>query len=289
MALAPKGAYTFIFLVPEATAVTAQATVSTTSTEPILLRSDARGVATLTLNRPKQYNALSEELLGALQASLDDIGKDESVRVVVIAANGPAFCAGHDLKQMRANPRKEYYDSLFDTCSRFMLTVMRIPQPVIARVHGMATAAGCQLVGTCDLAVASDNAKFGTSGINYGLFCSTPSVALSRNVSRKRAAEMLFTGEFIDAETARDFGLVNRVVPLDRIDAEVSAMADAIIRKSAVAVATGKRMFYKQIEMGVEDAYKYAAEVMACNMMAADAGEGIDAFIQKRTPEWKHR
>ena len=268
--------------------MTAQATVPAT-TEPLLLRNDANGIATLTLNRPQQYNALSEELLAALQKALDDIEQDASVRVVVIAASGPAFCAGHDLKQMRANPRKEYYDALFASCSRFMLTVMRIPQPVIARVHGMATAAGCQLVGTCDLAIASDNAKFGTSGINYGLFCSTPSVALSRNVSRKQAAEMLFTGEFIDAATAKDYGLVNRVVALDELDNEVSVMASAIIRKSAVAVATGKRMFYKQIEMGVEDAYKYAAEIMACNMMASDAGEGIDAFIQKRTPEWKHR
>ena len=268
----------------------AQAIVSEAAdTEALLLRSDANGIATLTLNRPRQYNALSEELLAALQNALEEIEKDASVRVVVIAANGPAFCAGHDLKQMRANPRKEYYDDLFATCSRFMLTVMRIPQPVIARVHGMATAAGCQLVGTCDLAVASENAKFGTSGINYGLFCSTPSVALSRNVSRKQAAEMLFTGEFIDAATAKDFGLINRVVALEKLNDEISAMANAIIRKSAVAVATGKRMFYKQIEMGVEDAYKYAAEVMACNMMADDAGEGIDAFIQKRTPEWKHR
>ena len=268
--------------------MTARATVSTAA-EPLLLRSDANGVATLTLNRPGQYNALSEELLDALQRTLDQIGKDESVRVVVIGANGPAFCAGHDLKQMRSNPRKEYYDTLFATCSRFMLTVTRIPQPVIARVHGMATAAGCQLVATCDLAIAADNAKFGTSGINYGLFCSTPSVALSRNVSRKQAAEMLFTGEFIDAATAKEFGLINRVVSADKLDEEVQAMASAIIRKSAVAVATGKRMFYKQIEMGVEDAYRYAAETMACNMMAADAGEGIDAFIQKRAPEWKHR
>jgi enoyl-CoA hydratase/carnithine racemase len=190
---------------------------------------------------------------------------------------------------MRANPSKEYYDDLFAMCSRFMMTVTRIPQPVIARVHGLATAAGCQLVATCDLAVAADHVKFATSGINYGLFCSTPSVALSRNVSRKQAAEMLFTGEFVDADTAKQFGLVNRVVPVDRLDEEINSMAASIINKSAVAVATGKRMFYKQIEMGVADAYDYAAEVMACNMMAADAGEGIDAFIQKRSPEWKHR
>ena len=268
--------------------MTATATDTSTSSEYVL-RSDKEGVTTLTLNRPRQYNALSEELLAALQSSLEAIEKDESVRVVVIAANGPAFCAGHDLKQMRANPSKAYYDSLFAACSRFMMTVTRIPQPVIARVHGMATAAGCQLVATCDLAVAAESAKFGTSGINYGLFCSTPSVAVSRNVSRKQAAEMLFTGEFVDAATAKQFGLVNRVVPADKLDEEVAAMAAAIVRKSAVAVATGKRMFYKQIEMNTAEAYDYAAEVMACNMMAADAGEGIDAFIEKRLPEWKHR
>lgn len=268
--------------------MSAPAAVATTNTQP-LLRKDADGIATLTLNRPSHYNALSEELLTALQATLEEIENDASVRVVVIAGNGPAFCAGHDLKQMRANPSKAYYDNLFAMCSRFMMTTTRIPQPVIARVHGLATAAGCQLVATCDLAVASETAKFATSGINYGLFCSTPSVALSRNVSRKQAAEMLFTGEFVDAATAKQFGLINRVVPLDRLDEEITAMATSIIRKSAVAVATGKRMFYKQIEMGMEDAYQYAAEVMACNMMAADAGEGIDAFIQKRSPEWKHR
>ncbi len=268
--------------------MSAQATVATTTEQP-LLRKDAGGIATLTLNRPGHYNALSEELLSALQTTLEAIEEDASVRVVVLAANGPAFCAGHDLKQMRANPRKDYYDRLFAMCSRFMMTATRMPQPVIARVHGLATAAGCQLVAMCDLAVAAQSAKFATSGINYGLFCSTPSVALSRNVSRKQAAEMLFTGEFIDAATAKEYGLVNRVVALDKLDEEISAMAASIIRKSAVAVATGKRMFYKQIEMGMADAYDYAAEVMACNMMAADAGEGIDAFIQKRAPEWKHR
>ena len=266
----------------------APATVTATTEQP-LLRKDAGGVATLTLNRPSHYNALSEELLAALQTTLEEIESDASVRVVVIAANGPAFCAGHDLKQMRANPRKEYYDRLFATCSRFMMTMIRIPQPVIARVHGLATAAGCQLVASCDLAVATDNAKFATSGINYGLFCSTPSVALSRNIARKQAAEMLFTGEFIDAATAKQYGLVNRVVTVDNLDDEITTMAASIISKSAVAVATGKRMFYKQVEMGLSDAYQYAAEVMACNMMATDAGEGIDAFIQKRPPEWKHR
>lgn len=257
------------------------------SQEPILLRQDTSGVATLTLNRPKQYNALSEELLAELQSALEAIGADTSVRVVVIAGSGAAFCAGHDLKQMRANPAKAYYDKLFAQCSRMMMTVTRLPQPVIARVHGIATAAGCQLVAQCDLAVASDNARFAVSGINVGLFCSTPSVSLGRNLPRKQAMEMLLTGDFIDAATAKERGLVNRVVPADKLDAEVQALAEAIIKKSPVAVSTGKKMFYKQVEMGMEAAYEYAAEVMACNMMAADAGEGIDAFMQKRPPEWK--
>jgi enoyl-CoA hydratase/carnithine racemase len=257
--------------------------------EPILLRHDEGGIATVTLNRPKQYNALSEELLAELQSTLGAIGKDESVRVVVIAGTGPAFCAGHDLKQMRANPKKAYYDKLFAQCSDVMLTITRMPQPVIARVHGIATAAGCQLVAQCDLAVASEEAKFAVSGINVGLFCSTPSVPLGRNVARKEAMEMLLTGAFIDAATAKTRGLVNRVASPQNLDAEVKALADAILAKSQVAVATGKKMFYKQMEMGMEAAYEYAAEVMACNMMADDVGEGIDAFAQKRKPEWKHK
>jgi enoyl-CoA hydratase/carnithine racemase len=257
--------------------------------EALLLRHDAGGVASITLNRPKQYNALSEELLTELQATLDAIGRDDSVRVVVIAGSGSAFCAGHDLKQMRANPDQAYYRKLFAQCSRMMMTVTQLPQPVIARVHGMATAAGCQLVAQCDLAVASTEASFAVSGINVGLFCSTPSVSLGRNVSRKQAMEMLLTGEFIDAATAQTRGLVNRVVPADKLDAEVRALADAIIKKSSVAVTTGKKMFYKQMEMGMDAAYEYAAEVMACNMMAEDAGEGIDAFMQKRAPKWKNK
>ena len=257
------------------------------SNEPVLLRHDAGGIATVTLNRPKQYNALSEELLTELQSTLDSIEKDLSVRVVVIAGNGAAFCAGHDLKQMRANPKKAYYEKLFALCSNMMLTLTRLPQPVIARVHGIATAAGCQLVAQCDLAVASENARFAVSGINVALFCSTPSVPLARNVSRKQAMEMLLTGDFIDAATAKSRGLVNRVVPVEKLDAEVKALADTIIAKSSVAVTTGKKMFYKQIEMGMDAAYEYASEVMACNMMAEDVGEGIDAFAQKRPPNWK--
>ncbi|MGH8766729.1 MAG: enoyl-CoA hydratase [Burkholderiales bacterium] len=257
------------------------------SNEPVLLRHDSGGIATVTLNRPKQYNALSEELLTELQCALDSIGKDPSVRVVVIAGSGTAFCAGHDLKQMRANPKMAYYEKLFAQCSKVMMTLTRLPQPVIARVHGIATAAGCQLAAQCDLAVASENGRFAVSGINVALFCSTPSVPLARNISRKQAMEMLLTGDFIDAATAKARGLVNRVVPVEKLDAEVKALADAIIAKSPVAVTTGKRMFYKQIEMGMEAAYEYASEVMACNMMAEDVGEGIDAFTQKRAPNWK--
>jgi enoyl-CoA hydratase/carnithine racemase len=262
-------------------------TTATAVDEKILLRRDSNGIATLTLNRPKQYNALSEELLTELQTALGAIEKDESVRVLVIAGNGAAFCAGHDLKQMRAAPCKAYYDKLFAQCSDVMKRIVRIPQPVIARVHGIATAAGCQLVAQCDLAVASDNAKFAVSGINVGLFCSTPSVPLSRNVLRKQAMEMLLTGDFIDAAAAVERGLINRAVPADQLDAAVDALARKILSKSSVAVSTGKKMFYKQLEMGLEGAYQYAAEVMACNMMAEDVGEGIDAFAAKRSPVWK--
>ena len=264
-------------------------TLATPVAEKLLLRHDAGGVATLTLNRPKHYNALSEQLLAELQSALDAIAKDESVRVVVIAGNGPAFCAGHDLKQMRSNPRKAYYQKLFAQCSSVMLSITRIPQPVIARVHGIATAAGCQLVAQCDLAIASDNATFAVSGINVGLFCSTPSVPLGRNLLRKQAMEMLLTGDFIDAHAAVQRGLVNRAVPAQQLDAAVNELAQKIVGKSSVAVTIGKRMFYKHLEMGLEGAYQYAAEEMACNMMAEDAGEGIDAFIGKRPPEWKDR
>ena len=264
-------------------------TIATPVEEKLVLRRDDGGVATLTLNRPKQYNALSEELLTELQSALDAVAEDKSVRVVVIAGSGSAFCAGHDLKQMRANPRKEYYRKLFAQCSNVMLSIVRIPQPVIARVQGIATAAGCQLVAQCDLAIASDNATFAVSGINVGLFCSTPSVPLGRNLLRKQAMEMLLTGDFIDAQTAVQRGLINRAVPAVELDAAVAELARKIVAKSAVAVTVGKRMFYKHLEMGLEGAYQYAAEEMACNMMADDAAEGIDAFIAKRQPSWKNR
>lgn len=256
---------------------------------PILLRRDEGGVTTLTLNRPSQFNSLSEELLTALQCELDAIARDSSVRVVVIAGEGKAFCAGHDLKQMRANHSKDYMRALFGQCGRMMMSITAMPQPVIARIHGIATAAGCQLVAMCDLAVASDNARFAVSGINVGLFCSTPSVALGRAMGRKEAMEMLLTGDFIDAAEAQRRGLINRVVPMGQLDEEVGKLATSILAKSPIAVAMGKQMFYRQLEMGMEGAYQLASETMACNMMTEDAADGIDAFMEKRKPEWKGR
>lgn len=269
--------------------------MSTTATptpdqaEALVLRSDDHGITRLTLNRPRQFNALSEEMLAALQTELDSIAGDATVRVVVLTGSGRAFSAGHDLKQMRAYPDQAYYDALFARCSRLMLTINQLPQPVIARVQGLATAAGCQLVAACDLAIAADTAQFATSGIRVGLFCSTPAVAVSRNLSRKQALELLLTGEFIDAQTAAAQGLINRAVPADQLDAAVQHLAEAIVSKSAVAITTGKQMFYKQLEMGLEAAYHYAGEVMACNMLTEDVGEGIDAFLEKRAPQWTHR
>lgn len=256
--------------------------------EPLLLRKTENGVATLTLNRPHKFNPLSEAMLDALQAELDSLAGDESIRVVIIAATGKAFSAGHDLKEMRGNPSKAFYDHLFAKCSRMMLTINQLPQPVIARVQGIATAAGCQLVANCDLAVAADTARFATSGIRYGLFCSTPAVPVSRNVGRKKAMEMLLTGEFIDAQTAVAEGLINSAVPAGQLDAAIQTLVDGIVSKSAVAIRIGKEMFYKQNEMGLAEAYAYASEMMACNMMSDDAGEGFDAFLQKRTPVWTH-
>lgn len=250
--------------------------------ERILLRSDAAGVATLTLNRPGQFNALSEELLSALQRELDAIGQDSSVRCVVIAGAGKAFCAGHDLRQMRVNHSKDYMQKLFRDCGRVMSSLILLPQPVVARVHGIATAAGCQLVASCDLAVAADTAHFAVSGINVGLFCSTPAVALSRNMGRKQAMEMLLTGNFIDAAEARQRGLVNRVVPAADLDGAISELTASICAKSATAVTIGKALFYRQLEMGLEGAYQLAGETMACNMMFPDAIEGIDAFLSRR-------
>jgi enoyl-CoA hydratase/carnithine racemase len=240
------------------------------------------GIARVTLNRPDAFNALSDALLGELQAALDALAASDA-RVVVIAGAGRAFCAGHDLKEMCANPSHDYYAQLFARCSKTMLTIQRMPQPVIARVHGVATAAGCQLVAMCDLAVAADSARFAVSGINLGLFCSTPAVPLSRNVSRKAAFEMLMTGDFIDAQTAQREGLVNRVVPADELDAAVSALAATICSKPRDAVRAGKALFYRQLEMGVEAAYQLAGQTMACNMVADCARDGVQAFVERKS------
>ena len=257
------------------------------ATEPYLLESrNAAGVVTLTLNRPQQFNALSVEMMSALQGALDAIAADPAARVVVLAGAGKAFCAGHDLKQMKEDPSLDTYRALFAQCAKLMLTIQRMPQPVIARVHGVATAAGCQLVATCDLAVAVEGARFGVSGINVGLFCTTPGVALARNVGRKEAFEMLVTGELIDAQTARARGLVNRVVPADQLDAEIAKLAATIVAKPAIAIALGKEMFYRQVEAGVEAAYQMAGQTMACNLVDPVAQEGIDAFMAKRKPSW---
>ena len=257
--------------------------------EPILLRRDEGGVTTLTLNRPQQFNSLSMAMLEALIAAVDDIARDERVRVVVIAGEGKAFCAGHDLKEMRANHELEFQQQLFRLCGKFMMKLTELPQPVIARVHSIATAAGCQMVSMCDLAVASENSRFAVSGINVGLFCATPSVGLSRNLGRKEAFEMLVTGDFIDAREAQRRGLVNRVVPLEELDAELERLCASILAKSPLAIRMGKQMFYKQLEMGLDAAYQLASETMACNMMCEDAVEGIDAFVAKRKPEFRGR
>jgi enoyl-CoA hydratase/carnithine racemase len=252
--------------------------------DPVVLRSqDARGVVTLTLNRPHAFNALSEAVLTALQHELAAIAEDESSRVVVLAAEGKAFCAGHDLKEMRAKPSLEYYKGLFSQCSEMMLSIQRLPVPVIARVQGVATAAGCQLVAMCDLAVASSEAKFAVSGVNLGLFCSAPGVVLSRNVLRKAAFEMLVTGEFISAEEAKSRGLINRVVEHEQLDAEVEKLVAAIIAKPRVAVAIGKEFFCRQIELGIASAYEAAAQTMACNMMDGAALEGVKIALSLST------
>jgi enoyl-CoA hydratase/carnithine racemase len=255
--------------------------------EPVVLRSqDERDVVTLKLNRPQAFNALSESMLAALQREFDAIADDESVRVVILAGEGKAFCAGHDLKEMRAKPSFDYYKRLFSQCSKMMLAIQRLPVPVIARVQGVATAAGCQLVAMCDLAVAASSAKFAVSGVNLGLFCSAPGVPLVRNVFRKAAFEMLVTGEFVSAEEAKVRGLINRVVEPEQLDAEVEKLVVAIIAKPRVAVAIGKEFFYRQIELGIAQAYEAAAQTMACNMMDEAALEGVQAFIDKRPPRW---
>ena len=253
----------------------------------LMLRAEQGGVATLTLNRPTARNALSRPLMAEFQSNLDEIAENDTIKVVVIAGMGQAFCAGHDLKEIRSNNRREIFDGLLAQCSQLMTSIVRLPKPVIAKVHGIATAAGCQLVASCDMAIASENATFATPGVNIGLFCSTPMVAVSRAVSRKQTMEMLLTGEEISANTAKDFGLVNKVVAKKELEAATNELAIKIASKSPLTLRVGKEAFYRQLEMDLDSAYKYTSEVMAENMMAVDAKEGIDAFMQKRAPVWK--
>lgn len=263
-------------------------TAETIETADILIREDSDGIARLTLNRPGARNALSIELMQALLDELKSIAQDKSVKCIVLAANGPAFCAGHDLKDMRAHGQdRAYFESVFATCSELMKSVVRQPQVVIARVSGIATAAGLQLMASCDLAVAEENTKFATPGVNIGLFCSTPMVAVSRNIGRKQMMEMLVLGEMIDAETALNWGLINRAVPADKLDEIVNGFAATICSKSPLSLKIGKEAFYRQMEMPLDEAYDYASQVMTENMLARDAEEGIDAFINKRQPVWR--
>ena len=257
--------------------------------EAPLLVDVAEGIATVTLNRPGQFNALSSALVGELQSAFDRIAADPGVRVVVVAATGRGFCAGHDLKEIRAMTGVEEVESLFARCSRMMVTITRLPQPVIARVHGLATAAGCQLVATCDLAIASEAATFATPGVNIGAFCSTPGVALGRAVGRKHAMEMLLTGAPISAARAQEIGLVNRVVAQEALDAEVAAMATLIATRSASAIASGKAAFYRQLELPIDEAYAVAGHSIACEFFTEDGREGVDAFLGKRAPRWPQR
>ena len=254
-----------------------------------VLRAMHEGIATLTLNRGDRLNPLSSAMIGALSAELKAVAADSSVRVVVIAGAGRGFCAGHDMKEIHAHPDAAWQQGLFDDCAAMMQAIVAMPQPVIARVHGVAAAAGCQLVSMCDLAVAVPEAKFALSGIHNGLFCSTPAVGVARNINRKRAMEMLVTGDLIDADTARAWGLINRVVPADSLDAEVAKFTDAIKAKSGAAIAMGKQAFYQQIDLGLGAAYELAGRTMTCNLQAPDGIEGVDAFVNKRRAVWKGR
>lgn len=263
--------------------------ITTTQSDALLLVEAKDGVATLTLNRPGQFNALSSALIDELQSSFDRVAADATVRVVVLAANGRGFCAGHDLKEVRAKATVAEVESVFTRCSRMMTTITTLPQPVIARVHGIATAAGCQLVAACDLAVASTDATFATPGVNIGAFCSTPGVALGRTVGRKHAMEMLLTGEAIGATRACEIGLVNRVVSPGALDAEVEKLARCLASKSAAAIASGKQLFYRQLELSLGDAYDLAGHAIAGDFFTQDGKEGVDAFLGRRAPRWKNR
>ncbi|TFG77471.1 MAG: enoyl-CoA hydratase [Thermodesulfobacteriales bacterium] len=260
--------------------------VTKENSEALIIRNDSEGISNLILNRPKSYNALSISCMKGLLNEITAISEDPSIKVVIISGSGKGFCAGHDLKEMRANPEREFYEKTFDLCSEMMMSIINCPKPVIAKVHGIATAASCQLVSTCDLAVADENARFATPGVNIGLFCSTPMVGLSRNVTRKHAMEMLLTGDFISAQRAYEIGLVNRVVPEAELDSATLELANKIAAKSPLTLKIGKEAFYKQLDKDMSGAYEYCSRVMVENMMARDAEEGIDAFLEKRDPVW---
>jgi enoyl-CoA hydratase/carnithine racemase len=257
--------------------------------QPFVLREDRDGISTVVMNRGDRFNPLSASMIAALIETLDAIARDTSVRAVILKGGGRGFCAGHDLKEMQANRTDAWFKAMFDSCSDLMLRITQLPQPVIAQVHGIATAAGCQLTAMCDLAVAASDARFALPGVNVGLFCSTPAVGVARNIGRKRVMEMLLTGEPISAETALEWGLVNRVVPADRLEAETRHLAERIASKSAAVVAMGKQAFYQQLDKSLAGAYALTGETMTCNMRLDDNREGIDAFLNKRHPEWRHR
>ncbi|MCI0481908.1 MAG: enoyl-CoA hydratase, partial [Candidatus Dadabacteria bacterium] len=258
-----------------------------TISQGFVLRNDKGTTCELIINRPASYNALSIECMEALTSEFESLSRDDNVKVVILSGAGKGFCAGHDLREIRRNPGRDFYEKTFDTCSKMMLSIINCPKPVIAKVHGVATAAGCQLVATCDLAVADENARFATPGVSIGLFCSTPMVALSRNVSRKHAMEMLLTGDFISARRAYEIGLVNRIVPSGDLDRAANELAENISSKSPLTLRIGKKAFYEQADRDLSGAYEYCSRVMVENMMARDAEEGIDSFLEKREPHWK--
>ena len=261
--------------------------VTKENSEALIIRNDAEGISNIILNRPNVYNSLTIESMELIIEELSDISEDSSIKVIILSGAGKGFCAGHDMKDLRANPEKSFYEKTFKTSSNLMMSIINCPKPVIAKVHGIATAAGCQLVSTCDLAVADENARFATPGVNIGLFCTTPMVGLSRNVTRKHAMEMLLTGDFISAQRAYEIGLVNRVVPEAELDSATLGLANKMAAKSPLTLKIGKEAFYKQLDKDMSGAYEYCSRVMVENMMARDAEEGIDAFLEKRTPVWR--
>ncbi len=257
------------------------------NSEPMILRTDEDGISHLVINRPKSYNALSIDCMETLMGEIKEISENNSIKVIILSGSGKGFCAGHDMKELRSSPERSFYEKTFQVCAEMMMSIINCPKPVIAKVHGIATAAGCQLVSTCDLAVAEDSAKFATPGVNIGLFCSTPMVAVSRNITRKHAMEMLLTGDFISANRAYEIGLINKVASVGQLDIVALEFAEKIASKSPLTLRIGKKAFYEQLDKDLKSAYEYCSKVMVENMMARDAEEGIDAFLEKREPVWE--